>query len=76
VIAGTVVVELKAVDGLQTIHQAQLLTYMKLGGWPIGLLSKSRSLAGIKRLVYQTCGKMRARIFHRSGAEALRKTQT
>ena len=33
-----VVVELKAVEGLQPIHEAQLLTYLKLGGWPIGLL--------------------------------------
>ena len=34
----TVVLELKAVDSLQPIHEAQLLTYLKLGGWPIGLL--------------------------------------
>ena len=33
-----VVLELKAVEGLQPIHQAQLLTYLNLGGWPIGLL--------------------------------------
>jgi GxxExxY protein len=34
----TVVLELKAVEDLQRIHEAQLLTYLKLGGWPIGLL--------------------------------------
>ena len=34
----TVVLELKAVESLQPIHEAQLLTYLKLGGWPIGLL--------------------------------------
>jgi GxxExxY protein len=34
----TVVLELKAVEGLQPIHEAQLLTYLKLGRWPIGLL--------------------------------------
>ncbi len=33
-----VVVEIKAVDGLQPIHDAQLLTYLKLGGWKAGLL--------------------------------------
>jgi GxxExxY protein len=33
-----VVLELKAVEGLQPIHDAQLLTYLKLGEWPIGLL--------------------------------------
>ena len=37
-VENTVVLELKAVDGLQPIHQAQLLTYLKLGGWRIGLL--------------------------------------
>ncbi|NOT02092.1 MAG: GxxExxY protein [Phycisphaerales bacterium] len=33
-----VVVELKAVDALLPIHEAQLLTYLKLGGWKVGLL--------------------------------------
>jgi GxxExxY protein len=33
----TVVLELKAVERLQPIHEAQMLTYLKLGGWPIGL---------------------------------------
>lgn len=51
----TVVVELKAVEELQPIHQAQLLTYLKLGGWPIGLLinfNVSVLKKGIKRMVY------------------------
>jgi GxxExxY protein len=30
----TVIVELKAVENFQPIHEAQLLTYLKLGGWP------------------------------------------
>lgn len=33
-----VVVEIKAVDTIQPIHEAQLLTYLKLGGWKLGLL--------------------------------------
>ena len=33
-----VVVELKAVERLEPIHEAQLLTYLKLGGWKVGLL--------------------------------------
>jgi GxxExxY protein len=33
-----VVVEIKAVEALQPIHEAQLLTYLKLGGWKVGLL--------------------------------------
>ncbi len=33
-----VVVEIKAIEVLLPIHDAQLLTYLKLGGWKIGLL--------------------------------------
>jgi GxxExxY protein len=32
------VVEVKAVDALHPVHVAQALTYMRLGGWRIGLL--------------------------------------
>ena len=51
----TVVLELKALEGLQPIHEAQLLTYLKLGGWPIGLLINFNVPVlkkGIKRLVH------------------------
>jgi GxxExxY protein len=34
----SVVVELKAVEALAAIHEAQLLTYLRLGGWKAGLL--------------------------------------
>jgi GxxExxY protein len=37
-VAGQVVVEIKAVESLEPIHEAQLLTYMKLGAWKVGLL--------------------------------------
>ena len=50
----TVVVELKAVEGLQPIHEAQLLTYLKLGGWPIGLLinfNVPKLIDGVRRLI-------------------------
>lgn len=33
-----VVVEIKAVAAIEKVHEAQLLTYMKLGGWRCGLL--------------------------------------
>ena len=33
-----VVVEIKAVEGLAPVHEAQLLTYLRLGGWRVGLL--------------------------------------
>jgi GxxExxY protein len=38
VIDGEVVVELKAVEAISKLHEAQLLTYMKLGGYRIGML--------------------------------------
>ncbi len=37
-VAGIVVVELKSVDKIHPIHEAQLLTYLRLGGWQVGLL--------------------------------------
>jgi len=53
-IAEMVVVEVKAVDSLLPISQAQLLTYMKLGGWKVGLIINFHApllKEGIKRLV-------------------------
>ena len=53
-VTGTVVVEIKAVDRLLPIHQAQLLTYLKLGGWKVGLLLNFNVAVlkqGIKRVV-------------------------
>jgi GxxExxY protein len=37
-VAGCVVIEIKAVEALAPVHDAQLLTYLKLGGWRVGLL--------------------------------------
>ena len=34
----SVVVEIKSVSSIEPIHEAQLLTYLKLGGWKLGLL--------------------------------------
>ena len=51
----TVVLELKTVDYLTSVHEAQLLTYLQLGNYPVGLLINFRvSLLkdGIKRLVF------------------------
>jgi GxxExxY protein len=33
-----VVVEIKTVESLLPIHEAQLITHLKLGGWQVGLL--------------------------------------
>jgi GxxExxY protein len=54
VVEGKVVLEVKAVDEVTMMHQAQLLSYLKLGGYKVGLLINfhARSLReGIKRLV-------------------------
>lgn len=33
-----ILIEIKAIDSLLPIHDAQLLSYLKIGGWKIGLL--------------------------------------
>jgi GxxExxY protein len=48
------VLELKAVEKLLPIHEAQLMTYLRLGGWHVGLLINFNVLVlkdGIKRRV-------------------------
>lgn len=54
-VENSVVVELKTVDQLAPIHEAQLLTYLKLSGHRIGLLINFNVPLlkhGIKRLVH------------------------
>ena len=49
-----VIVELKAVDRLEPIHEAQLITYLKLSGCQLGLLINFNVKVlkhGIRRLV-------------------------
>lgn len=51
-----VVVELKTVESILPIHEAQILTYMRLGGWQVGLILNFNVTIlknGIKRLVYK-----------------------
>lgn len=51
-IENQVVVEIKSVERFDPVFQAQLLSYMKLGGFRLGLLINSRLLTqGIKRLI-------------------------
>lgn len=38
VVSGRVAVEIKSVTALAPVHDAQLLTYLRLGGWRVGLL--------------------------------------
>ncbi len=49
-----VIVELKVVERLEAIHEAQLLSYLKLSGAPIGLLlnfNVTELRRGIRRIV-------------------------
>jgi GxxExxY protein len=37
-VAGVLVLELKAVEKIHPVHEAQLITYLRLGRWTVGLL--------------------------------------
>ena len=53
-VGGYLVVELKAVDALQPVHTAQMLTYLRLGDYPIGVLlnfGQPTLRAGLRRFV-------------------------
>jgi GxxExxY protein len=53
-VGGDLIVEIKCVETLLPIHQAQILTYMKLAKLPIGLLinfNVTKLQSGIKRFV-------------------------
>jgi GxxExxY protein len=52
-----VIVEIKAVDAIAPIHQAQVISYLKLSGKSLGLLinfNVAHLKDGIKRLVVGT----------------------
>lgn len=73
-VADTVVVEIKAVESLLPIHEAQLLTYLRLGGWKVGLLINFNVAVlrqGIRRRVL---GLEEEKMEHTAGAQSsLRK---
>ena len=51
-----VVVEVKSVAVLAPVHEAQLLTYLRLSGHPAGLLinfNVPRLVSGVKRMINQ-----------------------
>ena len=53
-VESTVVVELKAITRIVQVHRAQLLSHLRLGGYPIGLLINFNVLRlkhGISRVV-------------------------
>lgn len=54
VVENTVVIELKCVETLLPVHEAQLLSYLRLGGWRIGLLMNFKSYIlkqGLRRII-------------------------
>ena len=56
-----VIVELKAIERIEPIHDAQLLSYLKLSGSPVGLLinfNVTQLKRGIRRLVNNFNGPM------------------
>jgi GxxExxY protein len=60
----TVIVELKVVAKLLPVHQAQLLSYLRLSGHPVGLLINFnvwRLTDGIKRMMNSTTPNVSAR---------------
>jgi GxxExxY protein len=55
-VADLIIVENKSVDQILPIHQAQLLTYLKLSGCPLGLLMNwkvKRIKDGIQRMLWR-----------------------
>lgn len=54
IVAGQVILELKSVENLLAVHQAQLLTYLRLSTCRIGLLINFNTASltdGVKRCV-------------------------
>ncbi len=54
VVENQVVLELKSVTAIQPVHEAQLITYLKLSGYPLGLLMNFNVKylkRGLKRIV-------------------------
>jgi GxxExxY protein len=54
IVEDCVVVEVKSVTVIQAVHQAQIMTYMRLTGCPAGLLinfNVAKLMDGVKRLV-------------------------
>ena len=53
-VSGQVIVEVKCVEALAPIHRAQMITYLKLTGCPVGLLINFNVQVlknGVKRIV-------------------------
>lgn len=54
IVEGALVIEIKAVENLTRLHEAQMLTYLRLSGCRIGLLMNFNVVLfkqGVRRLV-------------------------
>lgn len=54
IVENAILIELKSVDRLLPLHEAQVLTYLRLSGLPVGLLlnfNELRLLDGLRRFV-------------------------
>ena len=47
VVMGAVLVEVKAIEHIAPVHEAQLLTYLRMGGWKAGLLKAALLYHGL-----------------------------
>ncbi len=56
VVEGRVVVEVKTVSRIEPVHEAQIISYLKLSGYHLGLLINfhaPRLIHGVRRFVNQ-----------------------
>jgi GxxExxY protein len=56
IVNGSVVVEVKAVQSLAPIHEAQMLTYLRLSGCTVGLLLNFNTPVMKQRIKRVVCG--------------------
>ena len=74
VVEGKVLLELKVVEALQPVHAMQVLTYLRLAAFPVGLLvnfNVAVLMNGVKRLVCTP----RKRLVESGTADAVGTTQ-
>ena len=74
-VSGGLIIEIKSVETFLPIHQAQILTYMRLAKIPIGLLINFNVMkvqSGIRRFVYKM---LRALRDLRGGKSLLHRTE-
>ena len=82
-VGNIVIVEVKAVEAVHPIHRAQVLTYLKLGGWKIALLLNFNVAvlkSGVERLVLglgeDNCATVSERAEHGTPAASVETPRT